>query len=59
MNDIVIHTRKNTCTVAAESDKGKLWMYGNYKSFVTTIPIDVLEDFKKDLKELKLTYEDL
>lgn len=59
MDDILIHARRNTCSVVGQTDAGKAWMLSNYKSAVTTIPTDVLDDFKKDLTELKLTYEDL
>lgn len=59
MEDILIHARRNTCTLVGQTAAGKKWMVDNYRSVVKNIPIEVLEDFKKDLTELKLTYEDL
>ena len=60
MVDIIIYPRNNKATIiAGQTDKGIAWMRENYRSTTTTIPIDVLEDFKKDLTDLKLTFEDL
>ncbi len=59
MDDILLHARNSTTTVVGQTDQGKMWMKANYRTTVTTIPTSVLEDFKKDLDNLKLTYEDM
>lgn len=57
--DILIRKRNNTSTIVGDTNRGKRWMLRNYKSITTTIPTDVLEDFMKDLTNLKLSYEEV